>query len=231
MMPATGRSGAGNPAPAAITARLTAATTSAVTRRREHGRLTRVSIPPCARLRSRLRRGSAAGQTVEKELPQAPLHLFGHLHPTGVGGHRLRLTVRRQISAAGCARFEMFLELLDVSESHLALEVLEDDTDQLLAVHRIHAVTRERSTPPRVERTRSRLPRSLQSTPVTGSTCATRWRVWSRSVSEPSIRQNCFGRSSPTIRRVSSRSRVPSPPARMTAVQSWLTLVGHDGPC
>src|SRR5882724_13712635 len=29
------------------------------------------------------------------------------------------------------------------------------------------------------------------------------------------IRQNCFGRSSPASRRVSARSRVPSPPARM----------------
>src|SRR2546428_3435427 len=138
MMPATGRSGAGNPAPAAIAARLTAAAIAA-TRRCQDGAVTRGAYRSCASPSGRLRRRSLAGETAEKELPQALLHLFGHLDPTDVGGHLLRPPVGCQVRPARCAFLEMPLEFLDVSRRHLPLEVLEDHGGPLSHVHRIHA--------------------------------------------------------------------------------------------
>src|SRR5262245_57562500 len=138
MMAATGRSGAGNPPPAPRVARPRAATIAA-TRSRQRGGLTRASIP-CERSSCRLRRRRAPGQTAKEELAQALLHLFGHLDPTGVGRHLLRLPVGRQIRPARCALREVRLEFLDVGGRHLPFEVLEDDGDQLPAVHRARAV-------------------------------------------------------------------------------------------
>src|SRR5712692_10084326 len=50
-----------------------------------------------------------------------------------------------------------------------------------------------------------------------GTARAVRRRVSPRSVSGPTSAQNCLGRSSPVIPRVSPRRRTPSPPARITA--------------
>ena len=50
-----------------------------------------------------------------------------------------------------------------------------------------------------------------------GNRSSTRFRVTSSKVFPFMIGQNCFGRSSPAILLVRGRSRVPSPPARITA--------------
>src|SRR6266404_4759761 len=52
----------------------------------------------------------------------------------------------------------------------------------------------------------------------------TRRRVCFKSVSPPVSAQNCLGLSSPVIVRVKGRSRLPSPPAKIT-LQRWESCV------